>query len=84
HAHPYDHTKKHITQTLQPSLKQLQLQQLHSLLIHRPSPFIHPHQITQPLKSLLKQPKIKSFPLSNFNKSHYHLLTKSLVSDKLH
>ncbi|MFH4931275.1 aldo/keto reductase [Staphylococcus cohnii] len=83
-GHRYDHSKKHITETVERSLKQLQVEQLDSLLIHRPSPLMDPHEITEAVKSLVKEGKIKSFGVSNFNKSQYDLLSKCLVCDKLH
>src|SRR5699024_11679816 len=75
---------KHIRETVERSLKQLQVEQLDSLLIHRPSPLMDPHEITEAVKSLVKEGKIKSFVVSNFNKSQYDLLSKCLVCDKLH
>lgn len=39
------------------SLKQLQVEQLDSLLIHRPSPLMDPHEITEAVKSLVKEGK---------------------------
>ena len=77
-------TVKHIRETVERSLKQLQVEQLDSLLIHRPSPLMDPHEITEAVKSLVKEGKIKSFGVSNFNKSQYDLLSKCLVCDKLH
>src|SRR5699024_2753900 len=83
-GHRYDHSKKHIIQSVERSLKQLQIEQLDAVLIHRPSPLMDPHEITEVVKILVKEGKIKSFGVYNFNKSQYDLLSKCLVCDKLH
>src|SRR5699024_1538778 len=50
----------------------------------RPSPLMDPHEISEAVKILVKEGKIKSIGVYNFNKSQYDLLSKCLVCDKLH
>ncbi|PHK50406.1 aldo/keto reductase [Staphylococcus edaphicus] len=83
-GHRYDHSKAHIQHSVDRSLQQLNVDHLDSLLIHRPSPLMDPHEVTEALKTLVSEGKVKSFGVSNFNKSQYDLLSKCLVCDKLH
>lgn len=80
----YDHSKTHIQKAVDRSLQQLNVDYLDSLLIHRPSPLMDPHEVTEALKALVSEGKVRSFGVSNFNKSQYDLLSKCLVCDKLH
>ena len=84
HGHRYDHSKTHIRKSVDRSLQQLNVDYLDSLLIHRPSPLMDPHEVTEALKALVSEGKVRSFGVSNFNKSQYDLLSKCLVCDKLH
>ena len=83
-GHRYDHSKTHIQKAVDRSLQQLNVDYLDSLLIHRPSPLMDPHEVTEALKALVSEGKVRSFGVSNFNKSQYDLLSKCLVCDKLH
>ncbi|MGO3050640.1 oxidoreductase [Staphylococcus casei] len=83
-GHRYNHSKKHIQQSVERSLKELQVDHLDTLLIHRPSPLMDPQEVTEALKILVTEGKVKSFGVSNFNKSQYDLLNQCLVCDKLH
>ncbi|WP_436855038.1 aldo/keto reductase [Staphylococcus caeli] len=83
-GHRYDHSSTHIRQSVDRSLQELQVDHLDSLLIHRPSPLMDPNEITDALKTLVTEGKVKSFGVSNFNKSQYDLLSQCLVCDKLH
>jgi len=83
-GHRYDHSSNHIRQSVDRSLQELQIDHLDSLLIHRPSPLMDPNEVTDALKALVAEGKVKSFGVSNFNKSQYDLLSQCLVCDKLH
>lgn len=83
-GHRYDHSRQHIKQSVDRSLQELNVDYLDSLLIHRPSPLMDPNEITDVLMDLVKAGKVKSFGVSNFNKSQYDLLNQCLVCDKLH
>lgn len=83
-GHRYDHSSTHIRHSVDRSLQELQVDHLDSLLIHRPSPLMNPNEVTEALKTLVTEGKVKSFGVSNFNKSQYDLLSQCLVCDKLH
>lgn len=83
-GHRYDHSSQHIKRSVERSLQELNVEYLDSLLIHRPSPLMDPEEITDALKVLVTEGKVKSFGVSNFNKSQYDLINRSLVCDKLH
>src|SRR5699024_7134297 len=83
-GHRYNHSQSHIRNAVDRSLQELQVDYLDSLLIHRPSPLMDPQEVTEAVKALVNEGKVKSFGVSNFNKSEYDLLNKELISDKLH
>ena len=83
-GHRYDHSRQHIIRSVNNSLQRLNVDYLDSLLIHRPSPLMNPDEITDALKELVDEGKIKSFGVSNFNETQYDLLKHSLNHDKLH
>lgn len=83
-GHRYDHSRQHIIQSVNHSLQRLNVDYLDSLLIHRPSPLMNPDEITDAVKELVDEGKIKSFGVSNFNETQYDLLKHSLNHDKLH
>lgn len=83
-GHRYDHSHQHSIKSVNHSLERLNVDYLDSLLIHRPSPLMNPDEITDALKELVNEGKIKSFGVSNFNETQYDLLKQSLNHDKLH
>lgn len=62
----YDYSKKYIIWSVEESLKNLQTEYLDLLLLHRPSPLMHPDEISEAISLLKSQGKIKDFGLSNF------------------
>ena len=62
----YDYSAKHINQSILNSLNYLKTDYLDCLLLHRPSPLMDVSEISDTIKSLLKDGKIKSFGVSNF------------------
>ncbi|WP_281183151.1 aldo/keto reductase [Staphylococcus schleiferi] len=83
-AHRYDLSKIHIKRAVERSLKELQVDYLDSLLIHRPSPLMQPCEITDAVKDLVDEGKIRSFGVSNFKRAQYELLNRCLKDDKFH
>lgn len=83
-GHRYDHSAQHIRQSVERSLSNMNIEYLDSLLIHRPSPLMDPEEITETVKALVFEGKIKSFGVSNFGNEQFDLLNKRLMSEQLH
>jgi len=72
--HSYDTSKVHILQSVENSLKNLQTDYLDLLLIHRPSPLMHPQEIAEAFEILKKDGKVLHFGVSNFTPSQFKML----------
>lgn len=70
----YDYSKEYIIWSAENSLRHLQTDYLDLLLLHRPSPLMHPDEIAEAISQLKSQGKIKSFGLSNFTNSQTDLI----------
>ncbi len=70
----YDTSKNHIIQSAENSLKELGLDVLDILLIHRPDYLMNPHKIAEAVEHLKKEGKIIHFGVSNFSTSQFDLL----------
>jgi len=70
----YDSTTKHIIWSAENSLKQLGVDCLDVLLIHRPDYLMSPHEIAEAFEKLKKEGKVKAFGVSNFTPSQFDLL----------
>ena len=62
----YDYSEDHINKSVDNSLKNLRTDYLDCLLLHRPSPLMDISIISNTVKRLIKNGKIKSFGVSNF------------------
>lgn len=72
----YDYSTKHIEQSVENSLQNLNTDYLDVLLLHRPSPLLHPEEVANVITQLKDTGKIKHFGLSNFTPSQTALLAK--------
>lgn len=70
----YDSTKAHILWSAENSLKDLGLDTLDLLLIHRPDYLMNPEEIAEAFETLKKEGKVKHFGVSNFTPSQFDLL----------
>ncbi|TDY10513.1 aldo/keto reductase family oxidoreductase [Meridianimaribacter flavus] len=70
----YNYSKDYIIWSAENSLKHLKTDYLDVLLLHRPSPLMHPNEIAEAITILKKEGKIKSFGVSNFTPSQMELL----------
>jgi predicted oxidoreductase len=77
----YDCSKEYIISSAEASLKHLQTEYLDVLLIHRPSPLMHPHEVMQAIEHLKKQGKINHFGVSNFTPSQVELISSEVPID---
>jgi len=73
----YNYSKEYIIWSVEKSLKDLQTDYLDLLLLHRPSPLMHPNEIAAAISELQEQGKILDFGVSNFTPSQV-----DLISDK--
>ncbi|TCK68016.1 putative oxidoreductase [Winogradskyella wandonensis] len=70
----YDYSKDYIIWSVEESLKNLQTEYLDLLLLHRPSPLMHPDEIAEAISLLKQHGKIKDFGVSNFTPSQMELI----------
>jgi len=77
----YNYSKDYIIWSAEQSLKNLQSEYLDTFLLHRPSPLMHPDEISEAIFNLKKDGKILDFGVSNFTPSQTDLInSKSAVS----
>ena len=72
----YDYSRNHIIKSVENSLKNLNTNYLDCLLLHRPSPIMDIHEISDTIDYLIDKKMIKSFGVSNFTVSQMSLLEK--------
>lgn len=73
----YQYDADYIVKSAERSLRLLQTEYLDLLLLHRPSPLMHPNEIAKAIDQLQKQGKIKAFGVSNFTPSQTDLVNTS-------
>ena len=73
----YDYSKDYIIWSVETSLNNLKTDYLDLLLLHRPSPLMHPDEISEAITRLKKQGKIKHFGVSNFTPSQVELVANA-------
>ncbi len=72
----YDLSKEHIIESVEGSLKRLNIDRLDILLLHRPDALLEPEEIAQAFSTLHEQGKVGAFGVSNFNSMQLELLRK--------
>jgi len=70
----YDSSKNHIITSAENSLKELAVDQIDLLLLHRPDFLMNPHEIAEAFEVLKKNGKVKNFGVSNFTPSQFEML----------
>lgn len=70
----YNYVKEYIIWSAERSLKSLRTEYLDMLLLHRPSPLMHPEDILEAISQLKKEGKIRQFGVSNFSPSQIALI----------
>ncbi|AXG68725.1 oxidoreductase YdhF [Kordia sp. SMS9] len=77
----YDYSAEYIIWSAETSLKHLQTEYLDLLLLHRPSPLMHPEEVAKAIDQLKTQGKIKNFGVSNFTPSQMTMIgTKNTIT----
>ena len=79
----YDTSKKHIDASVNASLKNMNIDYIDMLLIHRPDPYMEHNETGQALDTLIKSGKIGAVGVSNFKPHDWELLQSTMVN-KLH
>jgi predicted oxidoreductase len=74
----YNYSEDYILWSAEQSLKHLQTEYLDLLLLHRPSPLMHPEPIAKAVTKLKNQGKIKSFGVSNFMPSQIAMIESAI------
>lgn len=74
----YDTTRKHIIHSVERSLKNLRIDSIDLLLIHRPDPLMNPDDISEVFTELHKQGKVLQFGVSNFTTQQVRMLQSRL------
>ncbi len=74
----YDTSATHIVLSVENSLKALRTDYLDVLLIHRPSPLMHPAEVAEAFDRLQEQGKVLAFGVSNFSPSQADLIRGGL------
>ena len=70
----YDTSKKHITWSVDNSLKMLHTDHIDLLLIHRPDPLLNPNEVADAFSSLKQSGKVLHFGVSNFTPTQFEML----------
>ena len=73
----YNYDKAYVIWSAETSLKHLKTDYLDLFLLHRPSPLMHPDEISEAILKLKEQGKIKDFGVSNFTTSQVDLISKN-------
>lgn len=74
----YDYSKEYIIWSAENSLKNLQTDYINTFLLHRPSPLMHPDEITEAISTLQQSGKIRTFGVSNFTPSQISMLASRI------
>lgn len=74
----YNYSKDYIIWSVENSLKQLKTDYLDALLLHRPSPLMHPYEIMEAVAKLGQEGKILHFGVSNFTPSQMQLIASEV------
>ncbi len=74
----YDFSKQWITESVDNILSRLGIEQLDTLLLHRPDPLMNPQEVASAVNQLQQQGKIKQLGVSNMNAHQMAFLQSEL------
>lgn len=77
----YDASKEHIIEAVEGSLTRLGVEQLDSLLLHRPDALTDPEEVASAVRTLKDAGKIRLFGVSNHNAGQISLLKRYLPGE---
>lgn len=73
-SHIYNTTRQHIIQSAENSLRNMRIDALDLLLIHRPDPLMEADEVAEAFLHLRQTGKVKHFGVSNFTPAQFELL----------
>ena len=79
----YDYSHEHILKSVERSLKNLGIDTIDLLLLHRPAPFFNPEEVTRAFDNLYQAGKARYFGVSNFTPGQFESLQKYWHQDLL-
>lgn len=74
----YDTSETYIINSVERSLKKLNVDKIDLLLIHRPDPLSDPNEVANAFNKLKQEGKVQHFGVSNFSTSQFRLLQSRL------
>jgi predicted oxidoreductase len=77
-VHHYDTSKEYVIQAVERSLKEIGIDYIDLLLIHRPDPLMNADEVANAFHQLKKDGKVLHFGVSNFSPSQFELLQSRL------
>ena len=72
----FDFSKEHIIDSLNQSLKRLNVEYVDAFLLHRPDTLVEPEEVSEAFNMLYKEGKVKYFGVSNHTPGQIELLQK--------
>lgn len=77
----YDTSAKHITESVETSLRDMNTDRIDLLLIHRPDPMLDPEETGEALDALVASGKVRSVGVSNFRPWDFSLLQSNMTEE---
>ncbi|QCI99653.1 aldo/keto reductase [Agrobacterium larrymoorei] len=77
----YDTSAKHINESVEASLRDMNTDRIDLLLIHRPDPMLDPEETGEALDALVTSGKVKSVGVSNFRPWDFSLLQSNMTEE---
>ncbi len=74
----YDTSRAHIIASAEQSLRNMQIETIDALLIHRPDPLMDADEIAEAFLALQQSGKVRHFGVSNFTPSQFELLASRI------
>lgn len=77
----YDTSAKHINESVEASLRDMNTDRIDLLLIHRPDPMLDPEETGEALDALVASGKVRSVGVSNFRPWDFSLLQSNMTEE---
>jgi predicted oxidoreductase len=78
HVKHYDTSRDHLFQSVDSSLKKLQVEKIDLFLLHRPDPLMNASEVAETLDQLVESGKVLNIGVSNFTCSQFSMLNSKL------